>query len=550
MKYIAIQIGLILKFNCNVGTLFQPIAYTLPDGLQSANGSSATGGCQENCVMMPISGTTINGCDCPGTTPVSGVLIDGDIPSIDTTQHGTWASGLFVVNRNGQDSFVIGFEFSSYFFLGELEVTYFDCPIWGAGVNAINVYSSFVFPSFISAASTNIGMLSLVGDISPSCTSLRTISIPVQATESVSNYYIEYFFAGGSSVHPLNWLHIGEIRFSDMHPSALITTTTAADIQTTKVTNALTESTEPTSMHVTDSTNQIKEAGTTSVEEMVSTVESLFTDGALTTPSQSDAAATPVTTIIGALVGVIVLLLLLIVVSTTLMVGFFVYNKRKMKKDKSSEEPQYAVIEIINSCTSLEHRSSTENEQIEMRRTSTALNSLYQQSVELSPPDISHPVVASTGQGNVGLYSEIRDMSGDNAGSVNEEADSNSDLSENSPENHYAIIPEIYTLAVDTSTNMHEDSPVNHYAIIPETYTLASPIVGLSETAKHADQDSPSSSGLILQAKPTRELAVCETNSGSHDPEGNAAAPEDQRSYTLVHKQTPPPVPEKSRELQ
>ena len=60
--------------------------------------------------MMPISSTTINGCDCPGsTTPVSGVLIDDDIPSIDTTQRGTWASRLFVVNRNGQDSFVIGF---------------------------------------------------------------------------------------------------------------------------------------------------------------------------------------------------------------------------------------------------------------------------------------------------------------------------------------------------------------------------------------------------------------------------------------------------------
>ena len=52
-----------------------------------------------SCVMMPISGTTINGCDCPGSTPANGVLIDGDIPSIDTTQSGTWASQMFVVNR-------------------------------------------------------------------------------------------------------------------------------------------------------------------------------------------------------------------------------------------------------------------------------------------------------------------------------------------------------------------------------------------------------------------------------------------------------------------
>ena len=50
--------------------------------------------------MIPISGN-INECDCPGTTPAIGVLIDDVIPSIDTTQCGTWATELFVVNRNG-----------------------------------------------------------------------------------------------------------------------------------------------------------------------------------------------------------------------------------------------------------------------------------------------------------------------------------------------------------------------------------------------------------------------------------------------------------------
>ena len=193
------------------------------------NGSNITGGCQDSCVMMPISDTTTNGCDCEGTTPASGVLIDGDIPSIDTTQHGTWASGLFVVNRNGQNSFMIGFNFADSFLLRELEVIYFDCPIWGAGVTTINVYSSFVYPTFLNAASTNIGVLSLVGNTSPSCTSLRTISIPVQSTESNNNYFVEFSFAGGSSVNPLNWLHLGEIRFSDV----ALTTTTTADIHTT-----------------------------------------------------------------------------------------------------------------------------------------------------------------------------------------------------------------------------------------------------------------------------------------------------------------------------
>ena len=47
---------------------------------------------------MPIGGSTIDGCDCPGITQVRGVLLDGVIPSIDTEQQG-WASELFTVNR-------------------------------------------------------------------------------------------------------------------------------------------------------------------------------------------------------------------------------------------------------------------------------------------------------------------------------------------------------------------------------------------------------------------------------------------------------------------
>ena len=179
--------------------------------------------------MMPISGTTMKSCDCPGTTPVSGVLIDGDIPSIDTTQRGTWASGLFVVNRNGQDSFVIGFELISSS-LREVEIIYFDCAIWGAGVTTINVYSSQTFPQFLTPAATNIGMLSLVSDMSPNCTALRTIYIPVQqALEPANNFFINFTFAGGSSVNSLNWLHLGEIRFSDVP----LTTPTTASILTT-----------------------------------------------------------------------------------------------------------------------------------------------------------------------------------------------------------------------------------------------------------------------------------------------------------------------------
>ena len=174
---------------------------------------------------MPLSGTTINGCDCPGTASVSGVLIDGVIPSIDTTQRGTWASELFVVNRNGQDSFTIGFQFSSSFLLRRVEVIYLDCPVWGIGSSAVNVYSSNLFPAFLTAASTNIGTLSLAENTDQNCSSLRTISIPLQPTIASLMYFVEFTF-GGSSIWPISWLHLAEIRFSDVSPTTGIPTTT------------------------------------------------------------------------------------------------------------------------------------------------------------------------------------------------------------------------------------------------------------------------------------------------------------------------------------
>ena len=191
------------------------------------NGSSSTGGCQpENCVMMPISGTAINGCDCPANTPVSGVLIDGVIPSIDATQRGTWARELFTVNRNGQDSIMIGFEFRAdlKFDLREIEIVLFHYPVQGIGVTGINAYTSFHFPCFISTASSL-----LVTHSSPpsdNCQSLSTISIPIQPPMAASEiYFFEFLFTGGSSVLQFNWLHLGEIRFSDEAPASNTTAT-------------------------------------------------------------------------------------------------------------------------------------------------------------------------------------------------------------------------------------------------------------------------------------------------------------------------------------
>ena len=222
-----------------VGIYFTPIAYTFPDGLQSVNGSSSTGGCQpENCVMMPISGTAINGCDCPGSTPVSGILIDEVIPSIDTTQRGTWARELFTVNRNGQNSIMIGFQFSSDFILRGMEITILQCSILGIGISGsgVKIYSSNVFPQFISVASSLLVTYnSLPRD---NCQSLSTISIPIQPPMASSDkYFIEFLFTGGSSIHQLNWLYLGEIRFSDEPPTIVTTTAPIAGMTETTTEN-------------------------------------------------------------------------------------------------------------------------------------------------------------------------------------------------------------------------------------------------------------------------------------------------------------------------
>ena len=131
------------------------------------------------------------------------------------------------MNRNQQDSIKIGFEFSSSFLLRHVEVVYLDCSLWGIGLSAISIYSSNLFPVFLTAASTSIGMLSLTENNDQHCASLRNISIPLQPIISTSLYFIE-FNLGGSSVSSVNWLHLAEIRFSDLALNNSIIPTTSS----------------------------------------------------------------------------------------------------------------------------------------------------------------------------------------------------------------------------------------------------------------------------------------------------------------------------------
>ena len=66
----------------------------------------------------------------------------------------------------------------------------------------------------------------------------------------------------------------------------------------------------------------------------------------------------------------------------------------------------------------------------------------------------------------------------------------------------------------------------NHYALIPEVYTTATPIT--------------------IHVNPENE----DEGLSSSRQERSGASVEDKKSYTLVRKHQPPPVPDKSSELQ
>ena len=166
--------------------------------------------------MTPIAGTTMNGCRCLDNTPVSGVLVDGNTPNIDTTQHGTWASGLFTVNKEGQSFIRIAFQFSANFHLRGIDLSIFNCPAQGIGITAIKVYSSFFFPIFSIAATTSSPNMEI--QLSDNCNSLSVTSIPIDLPVTSSVYFVEFSFTGGSSSHQLSWLYIGEISFRDVTP--------------------------------------------------------------------------------------------------------------------------------------------------------------------------------------------------------------------------------------------------------------------------------------------------------------------------------------------
>ena len=233
-----------------IGTFIHPTAYTLTN-VTSMNGSAVNGSCPQECVGGDV-------CDCTNTAlNITGVLIDGVVPTIDITQRRTtWAGQLLAVRTGGQH-YVIGFRFGSRIILRAVELYVFHCPLWNIGTDTINIYNALTFPRFIKQVNS-AGNVTLTSDIE-NCESLTRVSIPLQTSINISNYFIEFTNSNGI---PVLYVYIGEVRFSDQptpNPEEMSTVTyrhsittsstifTANVLQpTTTQSNIIPSTTEPT----------------------------------------------------------------------------------------------------------------------------------------------------------------------------------------------------------------------------------------------------------------------------------------------------------------
>ena len=189
------------------------------------NGSSANGGCPSPSVGIPSGITT---CD-SGTHSVlgeevltAGVLIDGFIPTIDTA--GEWAAPLFTV-RGSTDTVTLGFRFPARVVLHEVELYLFHCPAWGIGAERITIHNGASFPQFIGVFNST-GSVDLTTDLQ-NCTSLTRVSLPLQMARNTSFYFMEFSNSSGDLIE---WVHIAEVRFSDL-PITKATTATPLAVE-------------------------------------------------------------------------------------------------------------------------------------------------------------------------------------------------------------------------------------------------------------------------------------------------------------------------------
>ena len=113
------------------------------------------------------------------------------------------------MNRSGQSSFHIGFDFSRPVNFTRVELDLFNCPEWGIAAQTITVYKfNGGILNFIAAAARALGNTTAI----TSCTSIVRVVIPLELPQSSTPSYVIVFTFDNFATH-LQWVHIAEVRF-------------------------------------------------------------------------------------------------------------------------------------------------------------------------------------------------------------------------------------------------------------------------------------------------------------------------------------------------
>ena len=304
------------------------------------NGSDADGGCPQECVGEA---SGIRRCDCMGTSSegtITGVLIDGTIPTIDTSQRGNWASQLFTVPVNAI-SYALGFRFKSRVALQEVELYVLHCPAWQIGATTINVYDSTTYPSFTRTVPI-VGSVNLTSTMQ-NCESLTRVSIPLQTTLRVSSYFIEF-----TNPMLIGRLHIAEVRFSDQPIATDIPTDPISEPSSGNHDSqyaigmigslSILIDTESSTLYNSTSISDSSTEDSPSRQTQTTTVSYNSTIDATDTSSSSMAT-------IGALVGVVVILLMLLLITGGVVITGCYMTKTKKKYQTQVQHLQDVVSE-------------------------------------------------------------------------------------------------------------------------------------------------------------------------------------------------------------
>jgi len=192
--------------------------HTLPDGLQSVNGSHHNGGCSR----ATSHGHFCRELDGGGTSD----LTDCIIPSLGGFQS-NWAAGLFTVNRSGQSSFHLGFDFSRPVNVTRVELDLFTCPEWGIATQTITVYEyTLGILNFFAALARALGHTT--ASIT-SCTSIVRVVIPLELPQNPTPSYVIDFTFDNTATN-IQWVHIAEVRFLEDEDTQCLTPSSTAGI--------------------------------------------------------------------------------------------------------------------------------------------------------------------------------------------------------------------------------------------------------------------------------------------------------------------------------